>query len=142
MGELEHGGLQGLIINWLMNRRKQLGIHVFLGVRTQVTATRFRVPDIAVTIKKPSGRILREPPLLCIEILSTEDRVGRAEEKIDDYLNFGVPYVWVIDPQRQCAWIYTHGGKRQQVTILTTENPPIELPIADLFRELSEEIDT
>jgi Uma2 family endonuclease len=51
-----------------------------------------RVPDIAVTISRPAGRVLREPPFLCIEILSPEDRASRGEEKIDDYLQFGVPF--------------------------------------------------
>jgi Uma2 family endonuclease len=141
MGELEHGGLQGLIVHWLLSRRKQLGIHVFPETRTQVLPTRYRVPDIAVTTKRPSGRILREPPLLCIEILSPEDRASRMEDKIDDYLNFGVPYIWLIDPQRKCAWLYTREGSRQQVSVLTTGNPRIELSLAELFRELSEEVD-
>jgi Uma2 family endonuclease len=77
LGELEHGGLQGVIVAWLFVRRKELGIHVFPETRTQISARRFRVPDIAVTIKKPAGHILQEPPFLCIEILSPEDRAGR-----------------------------------------------------------------
>jgi Uma2 family endonuclease len=142
MGELEHGGLQMVIASWLFTRRKQFGIHVFPETRTQISARRFRVPDIAVTTKKPAGRILREPPLLCIEILSPEDRASRIEDKIDDYLNFGVLYIWLIDPKRKCAWLYTREGKRQQVNVLTTENPRIELAVDELFRELNEEIES
>jgi Uma2 family endonuclease len=115
--EIDHGGLQGLIVNWLMNRRKEIGIHVFPGTRTQVSAHRYRVPDVAVTLGRGKGRILTEPPFLCIEIVSPEDRVSRMEEKIDDYLKFGVQYVWLIDPRKESAWSYTREGKREAASI-------------------------
>jgi Uma2 family endonuclease len=141
IGESDHAGLQGLLLGWLFNRRKELGIHVFPELRIQVTPTRFRVPDIAVTTRKISGRILREAPFICVEILSPEDRAGRLESKIDDYLNFGVAHIWVIDPLRRCAWTFGRDGKREAVTILTAVEPTIELPIADLFRELDETVE-
>lgn len=102
-GEIDHSCLHGSASGWLSSRRKQFAIHVFLSVRTQVGPTRFRIPDIAVTTHKPKGRILGEPPLLCIEVLSPEDRVSRMEQKIDDYLNFGVSYIWLIDPRKKLA---------------------------------------
>ncbi len=141
LGELDHGGLQGIIFGWLFGRRKELGIHVFPETRTQVAANRYRVPDIAVTVGKPRGRVLTEPPFLCIEILSPEDRASRVEEKIDDYLRFGVAYVWLIDPRNKLAWQYTREGKREAVTVLVTDGPRIEIPILDLFTELDEEMD-
>src|SRR5579884_2217182 len=76
VGETDHGGLQMTLGAWLYARRKQLGIHVFTETRTQVAPNRYRIPDIAVTITRPAGRILREPPFLCIEILSPEDRAS------------------------------------------------------------------
>jgi Uma2 family endonuclease len=140
MGETDHGGLQGLLVAWLLNRRKELGIHVFPETRTQVASGRYRVPDIAVTTARPGGPILMEPPFLCIEILSPEDRVSHVEDKIDDYLAFGVAHVWVVDPRRKRAWSYTAQGKRETVSLLTTGEPRIELPIQDLFAELDEEL--
>jgi Uma2 family endonuclease len=142
MGETDHSGLQGLLTAWLLNRRRELGIHVFPEIRIQVAARRFRVPDIAVTTQKAKGRILREPLFLCIEILSPEDRASRIEEKIDDYLNFGVAHVWLIDPRKKQAWSYTREGKREAASLLTTSEPCIELPILDLLRDLEEEIET
>jgi len=141
VGEVDHGGLQGIVGSWLYVRRKQLGIHVFPETRTQVSASRYRIPDIAVTLKKPIGRILTEPPFLCIEIVSPEDRVSRMEEKIDDYLKFGVRYVWLIDPRKKAAWSYTREGKREAASILVTDEPRIELPLHDLLAELFEEIE-
>lgn len=140
LGEIDHSSLQFLLMMWLGIRRKRLGIHIFPEMRTQVAPHRFRVPDIAVTTSPVRDRILREPPLLCIEILSPEDRAGRTEEKIKDYLDFGVPHVWLLDPARKLAWSYIRDGHRQQTAVLTTDSPRIELPVAELFAELAEEI--
>ncbi len=141
MGEADHGALQGLITAWLLNRRKKLGIYVFTEARTQISPTRFRIPDIAVTTRKAKGRLLTEPPFLCIEILSPEDRANRLEDKIDDYLQFGVAYVWIIDPRKRRAWEYTREARREAVSFLSTRDPEIKLPLADLFAELDEQIE-
>lgn len=141
MGEPDHASLQTLIAIWLGSRQKQLGIHVFAEMRVQVARTRFRIPDIAVTTHKVKGRILREPPFLCIEVLSPEDRTSRTEEKIDEYLNFGVDYVWLIEPRKKLAWSYAKDERREATSVFTTNEPRIELPIAELFAELDEHVD-
>jgi len=41
---------------------------------------------------KPDERIIRKPPVIAVEILSPDDRAGYLEEKINDYLAFGVPF--------------------------------------------------
>ena len=141
MGEPEHAGLQGLLIGWLLERRRQLGLHVFPECRLQVAPRRYRIPDIAVTKSKARGRVLLEPPFLCIEILSPDDRANRLEDKIDDYLKFGVAHVWVIDPQSRSAWSYTRDGKREVASVLTTQDPMMEVSIAEFFRELEEDVE-
>jgi Uma2 family endonuclease len=76
--------------------------------RVQVKATRFRVPDISVLAgSAPAGPILVEPHFLCIEILSRNDRMEEMQERIDDYLSFGVRYVWLIHPRTRRAFVYT-----------------------------------
>jgi Uma2 family endonuclease len=86
------------------------------------------------------GRIVREAPFLCIEILSPEDRASRMQEKIDDYISFGVRYVWVIDPRNRTGWVYTNEGRLEKAGVLTTQNPDLHLSLEDLFSALSEEI--
>lgn len=142
IGESDHAGIQGLIVSWLFARRRELGIHVFPELRVQVAPRRFRVPDITVTTDKVRGRILTEPPFLCIEILSPEDRASRLEDKVDDYLKFGVSHIWVLDPRAKRAWSYLPGGKRESATVLTTlSGPKIELPVMELFSELEDEVE-
>jgi Uma2 family endonuclease len=70
----------------LYGQSEAAGVYVFTEFRVQLSPSRFRIPDITVTKHRGRGRILREPPFLCIEILSPEDRASRIENKIDEYL--------------------------------------------------------
>ena len=87
LGEREHSELQAELIVYLATLRKKYGFHIFAEQRVQVRPTRFRIPDICVVLgKRPSTAIFVEPPFLCIEILSKEDRYSSMREKIADYL--------------------------------------------------------
>ena len=108
MGEIDHGDLQGRIQVWFFARRKQLGVYPLVEVRTRVSSTRYRIPDVTLMRgEKPVGRVITQPAPLVIEILSPEDRASRMEAKIDDYLRFGIGCIWVIDPQTGNGHIYT-----------------------------------
>ena len=97
--------------------------------------TRFRVPDLCVFAgPEPDEQIFRRPPFLCVEILSPEDRMSRMQRKVDDYLRFGVAYVWVIDPQTRRAWTYTADAIREvRDGVLRTEAPEIAVPLAAIL---------
>src|SRR5580700_7221483 len=141
MGESDHSALQGIIFALLFNQSRKSGIYVFPELRVQVAATRYRIPDITVTTQKVRGRILREPPFLCIEVLSPEDRASRMELKIDDYLTFGVRHIWLIDPRRKKAWSYTSEGKRESSAVLTTSEPRLTLKLDEIFATLDDYIE-
>jgi Uma2 family endonuclease len=135
MGEKSHAKLQKAILLFLSAREKELGIWVIQEQRVQVSAKRFRIPDICVTLGEPNEEILRQPPFICIEILSPEDRWHRIQQRIDDYLVMGVPYVWVLDPTTKTAYSATPTERTQQVTagILKTQNPSVEVPLSEIF---------
>ena len=141
IGESDHSALQGIIFAMLYNQSTKAGIYVFPELRVQVAATRYRIPDITVTARKVRGRILREPPFLCIEVLSPEDRGSRMELKIDDYLAFGVRHIWLIDPRRKKAWSYTNEGKREPSAVLTTSEPRLTLNLDEVFAKLDDLIE-
>jgi Uma2 family endonuclease len=114
LGELDHSRMQALLTRFLMNREKEWGIFVVPEQRVQVRATRFRVPDVTVVKgSSPGTQIFRSPPFICIEILSREDSLEEMQERIDDYLAFGVPHVWVINPRKLRAFEYTLDGMRE-----------------------------
>jgi len=122
-----------MVASYLHVRRKELGIHVFPDQRVQVKPTRFRVPDVCVVLgARPKEQVFTKPPFICIEILSPEDRWSRMQDRIDDFLAFGVPYVWVLDPQSRKAYVCTSTGTCE-VQELRTENPRILVPLDAIF---------
>ncbi|HZQ52606.1 MAG TPA: Uma2 family endonuclease [Bryobacteraceae bacterium] len=91
------------------------------------------MPDISVLTEPPEGPIIREPPFLCIEILSPRDRIQEMQERIDDYLNFGVRYVWLIYPHTRRAFAYTAEGVQEvKDGVLCTKGVDIRVPLAEL----------
>jgi Uma2 family endonuclease len=135
MGEKSHAKLQKAILLYLSGREKELGIWVIQEQRVQVSVKRFRIPDICVTLGEPNEEILRQPPFICIEVLSPEDRWPRIQQRIDDYLAMGVPYVWVLDPSTKTAYSVTPAERTHKVTagVLKTQNPSVELPLSEIF---------
>ncbi len=134
VGEWDHSRLQMLLSQYLFSREKQLGIVVVPEQRVQVKSTRFRVPDITVIAgAPPDGPVITKPPFLCIEILSPSDRLTEMQDRIDDYLAFGVRYVWLINPQTRQTYIYSSAGIREvRDGVLTTENPEMRVVLDEL----------
>ncbi|MDQ2900618.1 MAG: Uma2 family endonuclease [Acidobacteriota bacterium] len=139
LGERPHNELQREFITYLNTHRKRWGIRVFPEQRVQTRPTRFRVPDVCVTLGKTEELIFRTAPFLCIEILSSEDRMTRVEKRLQEYLDMGVRFVWLENPFNHDAWIYSATGK-QQVTdgILRTAAPDILVPLDELFAKAEE----
>jgi Uma2 family endonuclease len=134
VGEKDHSKLQIRLSSYLHVHRKRWGISAFTEQRVRVSASRYRVPDICVTLGEPDEQVFAGPPFLCIEILSPEDRAGRMQRKIADYLKFGVRYVWVIDPRTRDAVIYTASGTQLiEDGILRTSDPGIAVPLSEVF---------
>jgi Uma2 family endonuclease len=134
VGEWDHARHQGLLSGFLSNREKQLGIFVVLEQRVQVKPRRVRVSDITVLAgSRPASGIITEPPFLCIEILSPSDRVVEMQDRIRDYIDFGVRYVWLIDPRKGFTFVYTPGGVHEvKDGILSTTDPDIRVSLNDL----------
>ena len=135
LGERTHSKIQHRLEMCLGRYEETAGIEVLPEVRVQVKPARFRIPDVCVVIGDPGEEILTKPPFLCIEILSPEDRMSRVQERINDYLDMGVPYVWVLDLQAKRAYRATADGLHEVVDrVLRTANPVLEVPLDEIFR--------
>jgi Uma2 family endonuclease len=135
LGEWDHSNLQTAVAAYFRMRRKQWGVIAVVEQRVQVRTNRFRIPDVCVVLCDPGERILTKPPFICIEILSPEDRMIRVRARVKDYLQMGVRYVWVLDPQTRIAYCATEveGLREIKSGILVTENPALEVPLSELF---------
>jgi Uma2 family endonuclease len=130
--------LQLLLGHIFMQNREAWGVRAVTDVRTQVSGNSFRVPDVSVLrADAPREQILTHPPLIAIEILSPEDRLSRFQNRIDDYLAFGVENIWILDPATRRAWTADHFGLHlAQSGELTVPDSPIRIVLNELFAEL------
>jgi len=79
--------------------------------RLRVADTRYRVPDLLVLCQPfKITPVLQDPPLAVIEILSPEDRMSIMLTKVADYSQFGIKYIFVIDPAEDQLYLAQAGG--------------------------------
>jgi Uma2 family endonuclease len=134
VGELDHAWVQGRFVAYFSNQSTETGLVAIPELRVPVRATRYRIPDLVVTPGKPNEQVLTHPPLLCIEILSKDDTISKMNERIRDYLEFGVPVVWVVDPREKRIWIYRHNGLEEASgNAVTVDGTDVTIPFSVIF---------
>jgi Uma2 family endonuclease len=122
--------------SWFFLREREWNIRAVTDQRFQVSPARFRVPDVTVIdCTQPVEQILTHPPLIVIEVFSPEDTWRRIEQRVADYLKFGIPNIWILDLAPRRAWIATRAGFAE-THILQVEDSPITVSLDELFREL------
>jgi len=91
---------------------------------------------------KTQGQIkpgyIEDIPNLIVEVLSPEDRPGKTNRRIEQYLRRGIPLVWVIDPEERIVTVYKPNEfhKVLDETDQLTGNgvlPEFSCRVADLF---------
>jgi Uma2 family endonuclease len=114
MGDSAHSLLQVELSFWFRSHREEWSIRAMTEIRTRVSPTRIRIPDVAVVridlaLKEP---VRLTPPLIAIEILSPDDRLGRVLLRLKDFLLMGVDHIWLLDPDERAAYTFTAAGLR------------------------------
>jgi Uma2 family endonuclease len=143
LGEFDHADLQAALSTLLRNRQQEWAIRVVVEARVQVAPTRFRVPDVCVLAAGfEREQIIRRAPLLCIEILSPEDRLNAARKRVQDFLDMGVTEVWIFDPETRTAYVCTGNldtpMTEHQGGTLRLVDTPLEVDVAAAFATLDE----
>src|ERR1017187_1889638 len=140
LGEYPHSNLQTGVAAWFRFRQRDWDIRVLVEQRVRVSPRRFRVPDVCVRRRdQPIEPVFTQPPLVCIEILSKDDRLRDMQERVDEYLNFGVPNVWILDPVLRKAYVCTQNGFLEpEGGILQAAGSAIRVPLAEVFAELDQ----
>jgi Uma2 family endonuclease len=137
VGEEKHSWLQAALGAYFFRRRKLWNIEVYTEQRNRIRQAKYMLPDVCVVRgPRPTEQVFSAPPLIWIEILSSEDRPIRVNQKVRQVLEFGVPNVWVIDPETLEAEIHTQQGSRKvEDGILRVDGTPIEVPLRGLEEE-------
>jgi Uma2 family endonuclease len=138
VGETGHGRIQAQITHKLLAFAENVPMQVMTEARVHTAGTSYRVPDISVVLGDDElDRYLYQPPFLCVEVLSPDDRAGEIQEKLDEYLAFGIRFVWVVSPKFRRGHVYVNEGSRFVMTAgnrLFTHDPEIVIDLDDVFR--------
>ena len=137
MGERPHSLMQMALSALFYANRREWRMLPMPEQRVQTSATRFRIPDLCLIHQSdPPDAIIRTPPLLCVEIISSEQSLRDMQLRADDYLAMGVRQVWVIDPVRRSAFTPDFAGTlRPTESNLSVPGTPVELSLATIFEE-------
>lgn len=91
-----------------------------------------RIPDVAVLDAEPAEDLVAVPPLLVVEVLST-NRSDDLVRKSTEYLDAGAGQYWIMDPRDRVldAYLSTPAGW-EVLAHLTDEHPTGVVRVAEL----------
>jgi Uma2 family endonuclease len=136
MKDYIHGRLEFLLGAEFAKLIPNFSLHPCLEVRMKLARDIYRIPDFAVFGAAPSNQHVPDtPPLVVVEILSKDDRHLDLMQKLEEYRQWGVPHIWVIDPSTKRFSMYTDLGL-QNVSSLRLSEHPFQLTPAELFANL------
>ncbi len=76
----------------------------------------------------PSTTLADGPPILAVEILSPPDRQQDIDEKVDLYLEAGVPLIWIVDPHLKTVVVVRPDAPPRLYNATETLNAEPHLP--------------
>ncbi|WP_035348698.1 Uma2 family endonuclease [Edaphobacter aggregans] len=141
VGEYERGRVLHLLDRIFGNHEKEWGVITVPECRLQVGPKRLRIPDLLVLRRgQKVNRIVREAPLLCIEVLSPEDTWAKIRARLNDYLTMGVEHVWCFDSDAREARRYTADGfEVVREAELAVAGTSIQVNVAEVFSVLDQD---
>ena len=136
VGKWEHARLQWLLAAWFFAHEQQWGITGSTEQRVRVSESRVRVPDVVVLTAGAQPDVLRDPPLLVIEILSPEDSYSDTQERAQDYRAMGVETVWIIDPKTRTGRMCS-GTEWVEALRLEVKGTPLYVNLPEIFSQMT-----
>jgi len=139
VGEYFHGLLQLLLGSELRLRARERRFRAFAETRVKINdRPRYRIPDLSVMPLPHEVTSVLTQPHLVIEIVSPDDEASELLQKIADYAEAGIPYVWIVDPYKRTVMEAGQGTVRP-VESLHTSTPLVgEIDFNELFAQLDE----
>lgn len=139
IGTKKHSLVQSNLVAAIREKYDEL-YNVLPELMSRVREGQFYVPDIAVEdLSKPiEGRYPGpgQPVLLCVEILSPPDRLGKLLGKCEEYHRWGVPTCWIIDPEHRIAWEYCPNDVEPRKAAQSLQAGRIEISLESIFRRV------
>ena len=143
VGTPGHSALQKILIVHLAAFEKRLKIAVRPECRARIAATRYRVPDVLVMERpfRQTARVVLEPPLLIVEIVSPEDKHSETLGRFREYEELGVRYIVQMDPEDRTTYMFIRGDlmRRDDLSSIETRNGLLPFHTRELLALLNEE---
>ncbi|MEO7145633.1 MAG: Uma2 family endonuclease [Bryobacteraceae bacterium] len=128
-----HSWIQGILVGIFLavepGGRRILFPHPEL--RLRLGPDHYRIADVAVFEGSPPVDLIpSEPAFVIVEIVSPDDRFTDLIQRLDDYRQWGVPHVWLVDPWQKQIHVYGANG--------LTQVPELALPTHNVLITPSE----
>lgn len=101
----EHGRAQGKLFGCFDPFEKSHRLFSAVELRMRLAHDVYRIADLAVFEGGRPEPIPHQPPLVVVEILSHDDRWADVLAKLDEYQDWGVGHIWLVDLERLENWI-------------------------------------
>lgn len=98
-----------------------------------LSPTRYRILDVGVFHgRRPSQAHPGSPPLIDVEVLSPDDKLGEILDRFEELRAWGVKHLWLIDPAYRSFHIL---GRHGLIEVEALEIPELGLRLSqgDLF---------
>jgi len=134
VGTKKHSYAQGEIASWFNRRKELLKLQALLELRVEVGLGRIRIADVVVCdIPLPDEEVFASPFYLAVEVMSPDDTISAMQDRLDDYLEFGILNIWVIDPWKHRGWHITAEGWAGATSFMRTADGRVALPLAEVL---------
>jgi Uma2 family endonuclease len=139
VGEYDHNIVHRAIMIWFYMHEREWRTRSIQEQRTKVASTKVRIPDVCVFSRDiPIEQVFTRPQLIAIEVLSPEDRHSRIGARMNNFRSFGVPNLWVVDPETRSGWDLSDGNWVRKER-LEVANSPIYLSRPELGAKIDED---
>ena len=127
-----HAKTQALLVAFFVVLRKTHKLFPAPELRVKLGPGVYLIPDVCVFHPvEPKVAVPDSPPLVAIEILSSDDRHTKIRKKLEEYRTWGVRHVWLVDPYAKR--MYTCDAGLNEVPTLRISELGIEVTPADIF---------
>lgn len=133
-----HAALVSLMSEWFGQHKKDWRVRCGAEVTTAIDPIRYGQPDLSMIPFGPMDEYQMTPPLIAIEVLSPSNSGKDLLSKLEDYEQFGIRNVWVIDPERRTGHV-CRGAEMTETSRFSVPGTAIYLDFTQLLAQFDEE---
>lgn len=134
VGDWLHSLVQSNVLFAL--RRKYPHRKVVPELRSSITGTCYRLPDVCVLHAAPKTKSLLDSAFLVVEVLAECDVMSAVIEKLKEYAGKGVENIWLIDPRLRLLYTYRPPTLVEiESEFISTVDGTVEVSRGEIFAE-------